>query len=80
MNRVGKIKSKIESLVEEGDVGEGEVIKILNLPKDLMILVYGCFAGNRDYKLEKEVIIDSSKPDQEETYNLYLKYVGKKHA
>jgi len=80
MNRVDRIKSKIESLVEEGDVRKGEIIRVLNLPKDLMILVHSCFAGNRDYELEREAVIDFDKPGQEETYNLYLKYVGDEHA
>ncbi len=79
MNRVDQIKSKIESLVEEGDIGKGDIIKVFDLPEDLMILVHGCFAGNRDYEIEREVAIDASSPNQV-TYNLYLKYVGKKHA
>jgi len=79
MGRVDEIKSKIESLVEEGDVRKGEIIEVLNLPKGLMILVYGCFVGNRDYKLEKKAIIDSDNPSQE-TYNLYLKYMGSGNA
>lgn len=79
MNRVEAMKSKIENLVEIEEVKRGDIIRMPNLPEDLMILLSGCYAGNRDYEMSHKTNLDVNNPDKV-TYNLYLKYVGKKNA
>ena len=79
MAKPSEIKSEIEKRVESGEVKRGDIIRVPNLSEYFVTLLYASFVGNRDYEIEKETIINKDNP-QEKTYELYLKYVGKKNA
>ncbi len=79
MGQVDEIRTKIENLVKGGNVAPREIITVPNLPRDLAILLYACYAGGKDFEIEREVTIDPNNPNQE-TYTLYLKYTGKQNA
>jgi hypothetical protein len=76
---VKELKSKIENLVEEGMINEGDLISVEGLQKDSTILLTGSFAGDKKYIIEKEAHINPEDP-QTVTYTLYIKYLGDQNA
>ena len=79
MSKVNDITAHIEKLVEEGRVEPGDVIKIPDIPRDLVVPLRTSLSRDRNYKIERETVINPNNPYQE-TYTLYLKYLGGNHA
>ena len=75
MAKPSEIKSEIEKRVENGDVKKGDIIKVFGLNEEYLIHLEASFVGNRDWKIDKEIVINKNNP-QEKIYDLYLKYVG----
>ena len=76
--KANEIIGKIESLVKERIVLEDELIILPNLSKNLMVLISGCYAENGRFEFSKET--NMNPKSKEETYTLYLKYLGEKNA
>lgn len=76
--KVEEIVGKIENLVKEGTVIRDEIIILPDMPKDLMVSFSGCYAGNKRFEFSKDTKINSKSG--EETYDLFIRYLGEENA
>jgi len=75
---VGKIKSKIEKLVQKGDLKVGEIIKIKNLSNKEVISLEKDYKTKNNYFPKRQLFIDA-KNSNKIIYTFELKYLGDKH-
>ena len=79
MAGIDKIVKEIKEMAENGDLDENNIVKIKNRSENKAIMLKASYAGNRDFDVKSEVVVNADKDYRKKEYNLYIKYVGVKN-
>jgi hypothetical protein len=72
------VREKIEKLVEDGFMREGDTAEVARLARADMVLTEASFAGDKRYEVRK--VVNIVLGDDNETYTLHVRYLGGQDA
>lgn len=75
MDRAAEITGKIEHLVENGEVGVGQIIAVNDIPLSLATQLREHYVSDRRFSVEEVLILNADNPEKVH-HTFYFGYKG----